>query len=254
MAKRDIKPKKRRRRHRRRGALYVPMAVLLTCLAIIIGLSAFFRISDINVSGHGIYSAEDIIIASGIEIGDNLFFVDDSKAAINIHDELTYVDEVKITRKLPNTISIEITESYPLASIGLDGEYWIIDKNGKLLEKTDASGIQNTISVKGIIPVEPVPGRKVAVAETSGTQLKYLTNILDAIMSAGIQNKITWIDVSNIANISFDYDGRFTVKLGSGENIEYKFQLLFKVEAQLDDSDRGTIDLSTDKEATFSSN
>jgi hypothetical protein len=44
----------------------------------------------------------------------------------------------------------------------------------------------------------------------------------------------------------------FTVKLGSGENTDYKLKLLLDVVAQkLDESDTGTIDLSTDQEAHF---
>ena len=47
-------------------------------------------------------------------------------------------------------------------------------------------------------------------------------------------------------------DGRFTVKLGSNENLDYKFELLLGAIAKLDSGDTGTIDLSQDKKAQFS--
>jgi hypothetical protein len=69
-----------------------------------------------------------------------------------------------------------------------------------------------------------------------------------------MQDKVTGIDMSTISNPSFDYMGRFTVKLGSDENIEYKFGLLQSAVQQLKDGDYGTIDLSIDKQAHFSPN
>ncbi len=63
---------------------------------------------------------------------------------------------------------------------------------------------------------------------------------------------VTWIDVSAVSNPSFDYLGRFTVKLGSNENTEYKFGMLLSAVEQLAAGDRGTIDLSIDSKAHFS--
>ena len=251
MAKNDRQAEVKRRR-RKHGGLYAPVAFLLMALAIIFGLSVFFRVSNITVSGQVVYTSDEIIAASGIELGGNLFFVDDSKAAISITDQLAYVDEVQIIRKLPSTIVIEVTESYPIASIKLDSNYWIIDKNGKLLEKTNSAGAAGTISVSGIVPLEPIVGQKMTVAPENGTQYAYLTAILNVFLTLDMQDQVTWLDMESAANISFDYEDRFTVKLGSGENTDIKLKLLLDViEQKLDGNDTGTIDLSTDKEAHF---
>lgn len=255
MAKREDKPEVRRRKRRRRGAFYAPTAFLLMFLAIIIGLSAFFRISDMIVSGQGIYTAEEIIAASGIEIGDNLIFIDEAACSIKLHNELVYIDEVKITRVFPNSVKIEITESFPIASIAVDGFYWLLDKNCKLLEKTNAVGAGNSISISGITLTSPTAGQKIDVPVGSETQLSYLKEILNQILYLDMHDKITWLDMNNIANITFDFEGRFTVKLGTGDNVDYKLQLLADVVSQkLDEHDEGVIDLSTDKEAHFTPN
>ena len=49
--------------------------------------------------------------------------------------------------------------------------------------------------------------------------------------------------------IKHDYIGRFTVKLGANENVEYKFQCLLSAVEALSEGDRGTLDLSIDKRA-----
>ena len=65
-------------------------------------------------------------------------------------------------------------------------------------------------------------------------------------------SKVTVIDLSDASNPGFAYDGRFTVRLGANENVEYKFGMLQSAVSQLTDSDTGTIDLSIDKRAHFS--
>ena len=64
--------------------------------------------------------------------------------------------------------------------------------------------------------------------------------------------EVTVIDLSDASNPGFTYDGRFTVRLGANENVEYKFGMLQSAVSQLTDSDAGTIDLSIDKRAHFS--
>ena len=59
------------------------------------------------------------------------------------------------------------------------------------------------------------------------------------------------IDMSSIGSISFIYLNRFTVLLGTGENIDYKMILLRDMLAQLKPQDKGKIDLSRDNKYHF---
>lgn len=240
-----------KRRKKRHAAKYVPVTIFLMTLALIIGLSAFFRISEIEVTGISLYSPDEIISESGIEIGDNLLFISGSSTAVKICKDLVYVDEVRIIKNLPNKLQIEISESYPIASIKIDDSYWIIDKNCRLLEETDFAGAENTITIKGVTPVSPVAGQKISLGDFSETQLVYLSRVLTELLEQNIQDKVTWIDMSNLSEITFDYDGRFTVELGRGENVDSKFVLFIEVVAKLENTDTGTIDLSTDDKAYF---
>lgn len=241
----------KRRCRRNNGALYITVIVALMLIAVIMGLSVFFKVSVIDVTGVSMYTSEDVVTASGIEQGDSIFFVNQSTAAIKIKKALAYADEVRIFRKLPDTVTISVTESYPIASVSSGGNWWIIDKNAKILEKTDTNGAADTIEIRGTEPVMPVVGDVLALGDEGSVQLTYLKSTLSEILSAGIQNDITWLDVSNISNIQFDYLGRFTISLGKGDKLDDKFWMLEKVVTDREDYEKGSIDLSKENEGHF---
>ena len=126
-----------------------------------------------------------------------------------------------------------------MAYIQSDTSYWLIDKDGKLLEKTDAAGISGKIAVKGVILNNPVAGSYIKSDHSNTTQLQYMAAVLDAILNQGIAVNISYLDVSNISNITFDYSSRFTVKFGSGENADNKVKLLLSVLTRLKSNDKG---------------
>lgn len=243
----------KRKRRRRKASLYIPIIILVLVVAIVIGLSAFFKVSKIEVEGAISYSADEIIETSGIEIGDNLFLIKDSAVALRLNKAFVYIDEIKITHKLPGTVTIKLTECHPIACVKYAGSYWLIDKNAKLLEKVSSAGTDGAIEIIGLDPILPTAGEKIALGEDNSTQLKYLTAILTAISDLGMQNDITSIDISSTSNITFDYLGRFNVKLGRGDNARDKLDLLIRSVAEEAENATGSFDLSVDKEAIFKS-
>lgn len=134
----------RRRRARRPSAgrgrsLLQPLIFLLICVALVLGMSVFFRVSKVEVVGNSIYTAEEVVDASGIGKGDNLFFINRFSAASRIFSKLPYVDKAKVTRALPNRVTITIQESSAMAYVKADDGYWVVDQNCKLLKSVTDS-------------------------------------------------------------------------------------------------------------------
>ena len=239
------------RRRRRSGRLYATLIVTLMIIAALFGVGIFFKVSEIEVTGLSMYKSEQVIDLSGIEIGDSIFFVQKSSAVISIKSAMPYIDDVRIVRTLPGTVTIEVTESYPIASFSSGGSYWIIDKNAKILEQTTSEGASDTINVTGLQPIMPAVGETLALGDEGALQLEYLRNLLSAILSYDFQDGITNIDISNANDISFDYYS-FTVKIGRGENVEDKFWLFSASILKEHDLDEGgTVDLSNEDEARY---
>lgn len=242
-------PRRKRKSH---GALYAPLAFIAICAALILGMSVFFRVSRIEVEGNARYSAEEIIAASGIDKGDNLFFINRISAGSRIITRLPYVETAAVSRSLPDRVVITVTESQALAYLTADDEYWVIDRSCKLLTQAEGTELAGLIRVDGLTPIDPEVGSIAAPEEADAPKVTYLAEILDQIQRRGMQDDITWIDVSAAVNPSFDYLGRFTVKLGTDENTENKFGRLLSAVSRLTAGDTGTIDLSIDKKAHFS--
>ena len=78
------------RRHRRgnSGFLYKLLSVLVICGAVVAALTLFFRVDRIEVTGMERYTEDEVIAASGIDIGDNLYLLNKYDAARSIADAL----------------------------------------------------------------------------------------------------------------------------------------------------------------------
>ena len=129
-----------------------------------------------------------------------------------------------------------------------------VSSSGKFLSSIDEKDAEHIASISGITVNEAEVGEYIKSAEGESDKLAYLTDILYQIQARGLMGKITAIDLSDAANPTFEYDGRFMVKLGAFDNTEYKFGKLLSAVSQLSADDSGTLDLSTGKKVVFNPN
>ena len=115
------KHSKRRRRRGSLGFLYKLLSVAVICTAIVLALTLFFRVETITVSGQRRYTEDQIREASGVESGDNLYLLNKHEVAARITQALPYVESIRINRKLPDTLRIEVRECGPPMALVQDG-------------------------------------------------------------------------------------------------------------------------------------
>ena len=84
------------------------VTVAAVVVALLLGISVFFKVENHSISGCDKYSAEQIWEASGIRDGENLLTIGIPQAAARIMEELPYIESVRIGIKLPNTVYIEV--------------------------------------------------------------------------------------------------------------------------------------------------
>lgn len=239
---------------KRRAALKKPTTFFLVIVAIIFLMSISFKISKIEVSGNKIYSEEEVISASGIYSGDNLFFINRIAAGSRVVVKLPYVDSVAITRTLPNKVTIVVQESQAIGYTEISGEYWTISQSGKYLAKIDAKGAENLARISGLTLENPAVGEAIKAKKGEEAKLQYLLDIMYQIQTRALVADITSIDVGNEANPELSYQNRFTVHFGENENTEYKFGKMLSAISQLGSDDAGIMDLSTADKVYFNPN
>lgn len=230
---------------RRRGnAMFAPLIFILVVVVLVFCIGLFFRARNIEVIGASYYTAEEIIEASGVEQGDNLFFINRFSASSSIFSKLPFVDAASIERDMPSTIVITVTESRAVAYVDWQTQQWMISSAGKLLGTASGEELQGLIHVKNITPLSPVTGEAMTVEDTDSLKLAYMLEILRCMEADGLVSSVSELDMQNVANPQFRYTERFTVKLGANENIDYKLRMMLAAVNQIDPSETLVLDVS----------
>lgn len=211
--------------HRKRKRKNVLAMVLILTIAFVIGITAsvfvFFKVDEIKVEGCSKYSEADIVEASGIELGDNLFACNTGAAAKAIITKKPYVGSVEFQHKLPGTLVICVKENTAVFAFQSGGKYILTDKNKKILE-ISAALPESAALISGANLKNNAVG---TIAECTSTEKdNYIGEIHIALSKAGL-SKITEINVENDVNLFAVYDGRVKLKFGQDDSLLYKSQL-----------------------------
>ena len=125
--------RKKRARNKRITVLCIVVAVVGLFL---FSISSFFTVDSIEVSGNSFFSAEEIINMAHAAPGKNLLYNPGKKKIVEYLEQNPYIENAKVSRKLPSTLVITVKERVQTAAIVYDDDFLIIDKNGVLLRKT----------------------------------------------------------------------------------------------------------------------
>lgn len=249
MKKQKRRPKRRRRAGRGPGIILKLLCAVLMVGGALCAVTIFFRIKTVEVVGESRYNNSEILEAAGIEAGDNMFFMDKLGATRRIFDSRAYIGEVKIVRRLPDKIEIQINAAAPVASVRMEDAYYLMDKTGKILEKVTEEIAKTTCYIEGIEAESAEVGKIVTFSEKD--KQKGLFSVLNSANESGILSSIISINVEKTFEISLTYENRFTVQLGTSQDLDKKFAFLLKVLDELGTADTGTIDLSDPRTARF---
>ena len=242
----ELRQKQRKRaRHRTRrrinpGVWKRILIMAAVVAAVVLSMVLFFRVRSVEVTGSAYYTADEIRAACGVAQGDNLLTLSRARIAGNIMAELPYVSTVQVTRRLPDTLELTVTE--------YDVTYAAQGADGKITEKIDETAARGHIAVTGLQLADPAVGQQLKVAGDDDVaaqgQHDALCALLQALEEAGLTKKAASVAVPSSYELSFWYGDQYEVKLGNSENLPYKLAYLEKVLESLADYQTGTIDLS----------
>lgn len=239
---------------RKRSSVNALIGFVLVVIAAIFVMSVLFRVHDIRVEGNTHYTDEEIINAIDIEDGDNLFFYDRIAAVSRALAKLPYIEEVSISRSLPDKITITVTESKAMAYLIVGDEDWTLDHSCKVLGKAAEGEQDELIPIVGFDPGTLLIGEQLTTGDGSTAPVDFLAEILYQIQERGLTSDVTRIDFTDPNTVKFSYGGKYTVVLGSYSDVEYKFGMFISVMGKLKAGDVGIINLSDTTAAHFSPN
>lgn len=240
--------KRHRRRRGRFGFLYKLLSFLVILAAIVVGCVVFFRVNQVTVEGNSRYSAQEIIDASGVELGENLLLISKPQTSGNITRKLPYVQNVAVIRRPPDGLVLRITESTAAAAVQVEDAWWLMDARGKLLDWGD-EGLKGSLPVvSGIHPTEPGLGAWLTVEPEEKFKLDSLEALLTALAGRGMVGNVTgFVDLNATNTIYFGFGDSLTVAApmtGDFERLAFQLQRVLETFQQRGEAVAGTLDLT----------
>ena len=232
------------------------LTIVAVVLALSMGLSIFFRVDKVLVSGTEKYDPHTVQTVSGIQEGDSLLFFGKSAAAARIVSNLHYVRSVRFEVKLPGTVTIIIEESPTAYAIECSqGNWWMITADGRVVEQTDATAAANFTVIEGVklqspvigepaVALEPVQEGDTPVVITGADRLKAALSVVQALEANEILGQASRVDVSNLQAMEFWYGVRYQIKLGDGSDLSYKIAAAKATIEELGQYNSGVLDVS----------
>ena len=215
--------RKRIRRRQRWTNVYGLVVILLVLTAgITISYTFLFNISEIRVAGQSdMYTAEEIVAASGIKEGDNLLRLDCKKSAQRILDQLLYVETADVDRKFPSALEITVTRCIPAFNVNYGSGTLLVSKKGKIL--ADNGFITPDLPIiYGLDPADKTPGKMTA------SENKHKNEAFEALIASIVKmgdDKIMTVDMSDEHFILVKYKNEMIFKMGNWNDVEYKLTL-----------------------------
>lgn len=265
-----------KKRRRRKLLLFAVLFLLILGVGTVLILFVFFHITGFEVQGNSRYTAEEVIGASGIAEGENLFLCNTEKAAARITEKLPYVESVSIERRLPDKLVITVEEAQLKLAVQQGNSYLILTGSGKVLEIGATELPEGAVLLKGVRVKSATPGQQASfppetTAQTqteSGDQTQETTqpqapvqsasktvldHLLQAVQQAGFSG-ITQIDLTDPEDIRLTYQGRIELLLGEDDGLAQKLSLGMEVIAREEENNpepKGILNLTIPKKAFF---
>lgn len=229
--RKELNKKEIKRRKRIKKIKFVLKIVIL--IALIAGGTAFalispiFNIKDIQVINNIQVNSDTIVSLSGIKTGQNIFKFLKSKSIEKIKEN-PYIENIKIHRKLPSTIQIDVEERTPTYSIDYVGKYALINNQGYILEIVeDNRGLP--IILNSITAQEEIS----AGQRLKDEDLEKLGDILKIMSSAkdnNLDTQVTNIDIKDKNNYSIYLEQeKKTIHLGDTSNLSNKMLYILAI-------------------------
>ena len=261
-----------RKRNRRRmiGVLAI-LAVLAVGAFVSVNLLfkvTLFRVEsfDRSPADTGIYTTDEIINALGIEKNSNLFGFSTSEKTQQLTQQFPYLERVEVAVQLPATVVIRVEPAVERFTCMYSGGWVVLSDSLKIL-RTELDRPRELIQLTAVLPENFSPtigavitpqsynsllGAEQATAETAGLQSsasEVLAELRSELTKYGLMDGTTAMDISDLSSLSFCYQDRVQVLLGSDSNLSYKLQMaaaaLLDPDKGLAESDAGTLDISS---------
>lgn len=151
---------------RRRLAVVLGVLLVLAVAAWGVTRSPFLDVDRVEIRGESRVGVIDVAVASGIDRGDPMVWLDTGDAAARV-ESLPLVDTARVEREWPGTVRITVTERTPVGWVDAgNGQAFVVDATGRALtEEAPPAGLPQ------ILGATPPAAVGATITPTAGARL-----------------------------------------------------------------------------------
>ncbi|MGI6176631.1 MAG: cell division protein FtsQ/DivIB [Christensenellales bacterium] len=222
-------------------------AWIILAIIVLIGGAAFvgytvFKIEAISIEGNETYSDEEVLYQSGIEMGTNIFMLDENQVQQRISASPVIVYE-SLERRYPNEVVLRVRERIPVAVVQHLDAFLLIDEEGYIVEIGTFEEAQQYPVITGLNSTAFQLGAQIVA--TDDFQIQSLNRILVSLRAFDI--RLSGIDISNTAEIVLISEEGISIRVGNADELEDKLNRAGDILAHLKTMGKtgGTLDVSS---------
>ncbi len=211
---------------------YILLAAFCLAILFVMCYTVFFKLDQIQVNGCSVYSQAQIIDEIGAQKGESLFKVNISNAEKLLVGKLPYVRSIKISRKFPTTLKVDVQEEEVLGAVYTNEGFAILSTTGKVLETKVLALREGIPRIVGLVGLTYETGGYLRKSDTKDGELLDQIKVLQEVQKQLVANQltdITYYDVGDILNIEVMLEDKLLLKLGSPSEMDYKLEFISKV-------------------------
>lgn len=278
-SKEDTRERKRRKRLSAYIVYYIIFGILAVVILTVLSTTVLFNLSKYRITGDTVYTEQQIIDATGVNVGDNLILMDAGAVKDRLIAALPYVDKVEVSRNIFTcALEIKLNPATAVANVKKNDRYYLVSENGRIMDAELKAPDKNCVVVLGFDPEYAKSGDFLSVTDEGSRNM--LTKLLRAVKTydeiddeneyeaqqkydcvfalielckeLDISGHIKTIDISSIYGIKLNYDNKLTLELGDMTDAKLKLtvgkNLIDKGEF---DGEKGVLVLSQLSENTY---
>ena len=231
---------------RQKRHLYIAIFIIAAAIVLLVlVLTLFLKVKTVEAVGSILYSPEEIIEASGIEQGENIITLGSGNIEERLRNELPAIEKVRIRKKLPSTVVLEIEETEEIMFLAVGESYYSLDNNLRVVSRFDT--IEGA-EMKGLKRVYFPDVTRCIIGEQIVTDdpdiPEMVKQLSESLMKYELFYDITEIDFRDKFDIKLIHGIKYKVKLGNILECDTKLEILCGILKELDPQDVGTIDFS----------
>lgn len=248
-SKEDTRERKRRKRLSAYIVYYIIFGILAVVILAVLSTTVLFNLSKYRITGDTVYKEQQIIDATGVNVGDNLILMDVGAVRQRLIDRLPYVDKVEVSRNIFTcALEIKLNPATAVANIKKNDRYYLVSENGRIMDAELKTPDKNCVVVLGFDPEYAKSGDFLSVTDEGSrnmlskllravktydeiddeneyeAQQKYdsVFTLIDLCRELGISKHIKTINMSSIYDIKLSYDNKLTLELGDTTDAKLK--------------------------------